>query len=69
MRINTAAQGLLKAFLTKVREARKQEEPQVVEFIRVPRLSHPVGRRHTYYWPGRRVAASLRTAGKTRRMR
>lgn len=52
-----------------VQEARKPDEPEVVEFLRVPRLSHVAGRRHTYYWPGRRVAASLRTSGKVRRMR
>jgi hypothetical protein len=74
MRVNTSRLGTLLAkvreYASKIQQQEKsKDEIPVVEYIRVPRLSHVVGRRPSYYWPGRRAAASLRTAGKTRRMR
>ena len=59
----------------KIAKAVKQEKTKtpevVVDYYPEAVTSHyqPGSRRNTYHWPGRRAAAALRTAGKTRRMR
>lgn len=64
----------LMALAASIAKAVKQEQgppPLVVDYYpEAERMHRGVGsRRNTYHWPGRRAAAALRTAGKTRRMR
>lgn len=64
----------LMALAASIAKAVKQEQgppPLEVDYYPMAERMHhqPGSRRNTYHWPGRRAAAALRTAGKTRRMR
>lgn len=62
---------LLRDLLALVTKSRQAPAEVVVDYYpQAEKMYHSSGsRRNTYHWPGRRAAAALRTAGKTRRMR
>lgn len=67
-----ALRNLLALAAKAVTDARSaNDNVAVVDFYPSAQRMQRAGgsRRDTYYWPGRRAAAALRTAGKTRRMR